>query len=353
MHVLKEDDEARRLAKINKATRILTEEGEDDDNDDDKAHRKFEKELEEARQQAEEAARRKAKEEARHKAEEMRRKALEEARHKEEASWKAKEERRKAIEEASWKAKEERCKAIEEASQKAEEERRKTALAVAMKEATDQNPCQQGAMSGVPHEIEQSHTTDSSESGLTAESVSAKRTLDQSQEEGRPEKVEGLHLKYLEFFFQSAVKEDCKVEETYESPSKYHVYGDDDDDGLEDQLEKKANRLFEVKKGKKKENHWRGIQLVAKDDKIGNALKSSDAICAYCSLCDTFFPYHYSSNSKAPANHKKKCPGKIALQSDKVRMQLREKEKLQEDTKQKLLEVQAKLKEKEKECRQV
>jgi hypothetical protein len=34
-------------------------------------------------------------------------------------------------------------------------------------------------------------------------------------------------------------------------------------------------------------------------------------------------------------------------------MQLREKEKLQEDTKQKLLEVQAKLKEKEKECRQV
>jgi hypothetical protein len=268
MHVLKEDDEARRLAKINKATRILTEEGEDDDNDDDKAHRKFEKELEEARQQAEEAARRKAKEEARHKAEEMRRKALEEARHKEEASWKAKEERRKAIEEASWKAKEERCKAIEEASQKAEEERRKTALAVAMKEATDQNPCQQGAMSGVPHEIEQSHTTDSSESGLTAESVSAKRTLDQSQEEGRPEKVEGLHLKYLEFFFQSAVKEDCKVEETYESPSKYHVYGDDDDDGLEDQLEKKANRLFEVKKGKKKENHWRGIQLVAKDEKL-------------------------------------------------------------------------------------
>jgi septal ring factor EnvC (AmiA/AmiB activator) len=92
---------------------------------------------------------------------------------------------------------------------------------------------------------------------------------------------------------------------------------------------------------------------VAKDDKIGNASKSSDAICAYCSLCDTFFPYHYSSNSKAPANHRKKCPGKIALQSDEVRMQLREKEKLQEDTKQKLLEVQAELKEKEKERRQV
>jgi hypothetical protein len=43
---------------------------------------------------------------------------------------------------------------------------------------------------------------------------------------------------------------------------------------------------------------------------------------------------------RPPANHKKKCPGEIALQSDEVRMQLREKEKLQEDTKQKLLEVQ-------------
>jgi hypothetical protein len=93
----------------------------------------------------------------------------------------------------------------------------------------------------------------------------------------------------------------------------------------EEKSDYKANRLFEVKKGKKKENHWRGIQLVAKDDKIGNASKSSDAICACCSLCDTFIPYHYSSNSKAPANHKKKCPGKIALQSDKVRMQLWEK----------------------------
>jgi hypothetical protein len=139
MHVLKEEDEARRLAKINKATRILTEEEGEDDDDDDKAHRTFEELEEEARQQAEEAARRKAKEEARRKAKEMRCKAFEEARRKEEASRKAEEERRKAIEEASRKAEEERRKVIEEASQKAEEERRKTALAVAMKEATERN----------------------------------------------------------------------------------------------------------------------------------------------------------------------------------------------------------------------
>jgi hypothetical protein len=98
-------------------------------------------------------------------------------------------------------------------------------------------------MSGIPREIDQSHTTDSAESGLTAESVSAKHTLDQSQEEGHPEnnllkrkggrpssQVSGVS-------FQTAVQEDGEVEETYESPSKYHVYDDNDDDGLQDQLE--------------------------------------------------------------------------------------------------------------------
>jgi hypothetical protein len=174
----------------------------------------------------------------------VRRKAFEEARCKDEASRKAEEERRKAIEEASRKAEEERHKVIEEASRKAEEERCKTALAAAMKEATKQNRRQQGARSGVPREIEQSHTTDSAESGLTAESLSAKRTLDQSQEEGHPEnnllkrKGGGPSSQASGVSFQTAVEEDGEVEETYESPSKYHVYGDDDDNGLEDQLEK-------------------------------------------------------------------------------------------------------------------
>jgi hypothetical protein len=43
MHVLKEEDEARRLAKINKATRILTEEEGEDDDDDDKLGNKLKK----------------------------------------------------------------------------------------------------------------------------------------------------------------------------------------------------------------------------------------------------------------------------------------------------------------------
>jgi hypothetical protein len=43
MHVLKEEDEARRLAKINKATRILTEEEGEDDDDDDKLGNKLQK----------------------------------------------------------------------------------------------------------------------------------------------------------------------------------------------------------------------------------------------------------------------------------------------------------------------
>jgi hypothetical protein len=77
---------------------------------------------------------------------------------------------------------------------------------------------------------------------LTAESLSAKRTLDQSQEEGRPEnnllkrKGGGPSSQASGVSFQTAVEEDGKVEETYESPPKYHVYGDDN--GLEDQLEK-------------------------------------------------------------------------------------------------------------------
>jgi hypothetical protein len=57
----------------------------------------------------------------------------------------------------------------------------------------------------------------------------------------------------------------------------------------EEKSDYKVNRLFEVKKGKNKENHWRGIELLAKDDKNGKELKSFDVIYVYCSLCDTSF----------------------------------------------------------------
>jgi hypothetical protein len=65
-------------------------------------------------------------------------------------------------------------------------------------------------------------------------------------------------------------------------------------------------RLFQVSKGRKKEDHWEGIHLVADDQHIGTATKSEQAKCAYCDLCDTFFPYHHIKNSKSVAAHKTK-----------------------------------------------
>jgi hypothetical protein len=37
--------------------------------------------------------------------------------------------------------------------------------------------------------------------------------------------------------------------------------------------------------------------------------KSSQATCAYCEKCDTFFPYNHKTNSKSNVTHKTSCPG--------------------------------------------
>jgi DNA repair exonuclease SbcCD ATPase subunit len=73
------------------------------------------------------------------------------------------------------------------------------------------------------------------------------------------------------------------------------------------------NRLYQTTKSRKKDDHWVGIHLVVDDAHIHlpqDSLKAVHAQCAYCELCDTFFPYHNKRNSKAVLTHKKNwCTG--------------------------------------------
>jgi hypothetical protein len=73
--------------------------------------------------------------------------------------------------------------------------------------------------------------------------------------------------------------------------------------------EEHLKRLFTVKKGRKKDSYWTDIMLVAGPDETLPFTKSSQAICAYCEKCDTFFPYNHKTNSKSNVTHKTSCPG--------------------------------------------
>ena len=72
--------------------------------------------------------------------------------------------------------------------------------------------------------------------------------------------------------------------------------------------EEHLKRLFTVKKGRKKDSYWTDIMLVAGPDETWPFTKSSQAICAYCEKCDTFFPYNHKTNSKSNVTHKTSCP---------------------------------------------